>query len=247
MIQPLGWEVDVFASSDSRKATTFQIMGSNYQGGGGEQWQAEVDVDFKPASNVEFTVGPSFSRSLVQAQWVGSYVDPTAVATYGSRYVFADMDQKTLAANIRLNWTFTPQLSLQLFVQPLISSGMYTRFKALARPRTFEVLPYGEGNSTLSQTRSSAGSETYSVDADGNGPGTSFDFADPDFNLRSLRGNAVLRWEYRPGSTLYFVWTQTRSDTENAGDFQFGHSLGRLVDAHPDNIFLIKFTYWWSV
>jgi len=65
-----------------------------------------------------------------------------------------------------------------------------------------------------------------------------------DFNFKSLRGNAVLRWEYLPGSVLYFVWTQTRSDTENIGEFKFKKSFDRLLDAHPDNIFLIKFTYW---
>ncbi len=247
MLSPPGWQIDAGITTDNRSVTVYNLQFMTYQGGGGQQYQAELDIDFKPLPTLELTAGPAFARNMTQAQWVTSYADPSAEVTFGNRYVFADLDQKTLSANIRLNWTFTPQLSLQLFVQPLISSGMYTRFKALARPRTFEFLPYGEGNSTLSQTRSSAGSETYSVDADGNGPGTSFDFADPDFNLRSLRGNAVLRWEYRPGSTLYFVWTQTRSDTENAGDFQFGHSLGRLVDAHPDNIFLIKFTYWWSV
>ena len=71
-------------------------------------------------------------------------------------------------------------------------------------------------------------------------------FKDPASNLRSLRGNAVLRWEFSPGSAIYLVWTQTRSDDEISGDFQFGHSLDQLLSAHADNIFLVKVTYWWN-
>jgi hypothetical protein len=84
------------------------------------------------------------------------------------------------------------------------------------------------------------------VDADGSGPSQPYSFSNPDFNFKSLRGNAVLRWEYRPGSALYLVWTQSRSDNENFGDFQFNHSITRLWSARPDNIFMVKFTYWWS-
>ncbi|MDZ7361081.1 MAG: DUF5916 domain-containing protein [candidate division KSB1 bacterium] len=68
-----------------------------------------------------------------------------------------------------------------------------------------------------------------------------------DFNFKSLRGNAVLRWEYSPGSALYFVWTQSRADYENLGDFRFNRSIDRLAHTRPDNIFLVKATYWWGL
>lgn len=247
VLNPTGWEIDWYTASDSRKPVTLNLYGFTYQGGGGKQWQSELDVDFKPAPNIELSLGPSFSRNLLQAQWVGSYADAAAFATYGNRYIFADIDQKTLSANIRLNWTFTPQLSLQLYAQPLISSGSYMGFKAFAQPRTFNFDRFGEGNSTITKSVSSTGAVTYTVDADGNGPAPSYEFDDPDFNFRSLRGNAVLRWEFKPGSIVYFVWTQSRTDNETLGDFQFNHSLDRLITAQPDNIFMIKFTYWWSM
>jgi hypothetical protein len=87
---------------------------------------------------------------------------------------------------------------------------------------------------------------SYEADPDGSGPAQPITFDNPDFNTKSLRGNAVLRWEYLPGSTLYLVWTQSRSDDEDIGVFQFRHSFQRLWKAHPDNIFMIKMTYWWS-
>ena len=63
-------------------------------------------------------------------------------------------------------------------------------------------------------------------------------------NLRSLRGTAVHRWEYRPGSTLFVVWNQTRSGQVPFGDFDFGRDQSALFRAHPDNLFLIKLNYY---
>jgi hypothetical protein len=129
--------------------------------------------------------------------------------------VFARLRQTELSAGIRMNWTYSPKVSLQLYAQPLISAGKYDQFKRLARPRSFDF------DSTAAPY-------------------------DPDFNFKSLRGNAVLRWEYLPGSTMFLVWTQSRSDFENVGDFNFGNSLHRLAQAKAKNIFLVKFTYWWN-
>ena len=87
---------------------------------------------------------------------------------------------------------------------------------------------------------------SYEVDPDGPGPADVLTFGKPDFNFKSLRGNAVLRWEYMAGSTLYFVWTQSRSDFEDDGDFNFGASMGRMLQAPAENIFMVKLTYWWN-
>jgi hypothetical protein len=147
-----------------------------------------------------------------------------------------------VSAAIRLNWTFSPTLSLQLYAQPLISSGGYTRFKTLARPRAFAFDVYGEGGSTITDNDS-----VYVLDADGAGAAAAVDtLENPDFSVHSLRGNAVLRWEYLPGSTMFFVWTQSRSGDENVGDFRFRHSMGRMLETAPDNIFMVKVTYWWN-
>jgi hypothetical protein len=114
--------------------------------------------------------------------------------------------------NVRLNVAFTPTLTLDLYLQPLIASGRYSNFKEFDRPRELAKSVFGSDVGTIT----SAGG-AYTVDPDGAGPAAQFAFEDPDFNFRSLRGNAVLRWEFRPGSTLYFAWTQTRSDVEQIG------------------------------
>ncbi len=103
---------------------------------------------------------------------------------------------------------------------------------------------FGQDLGTLESTGTGA-DRTWTVDADGAaGPAPAFTFADPDFNFRSLRGNAVLRWEWRPGSTLYLVWTQARSDTAPVGDVRLGRDGDALLRARPDDILLVKVSYW---
>jgi hypothetical protein len=162
------------------------------------------------------------------------------MATFGRRYVFGTLDRNQLALETRLAWTFTPHLSLQLFVQPLVVAADFTDLAEFRAPRTYDFDVYGRDRGTISRDPSGR----YEVDPDGAGPAASFKFDDPSFNLRSLRGNAVLRWEYRPGSTLFLVWQQQRSATEPFGDFDFGRDFGAIFDPAAENVFAVKATYW---
>ena len=204
------------------------------------------DISIKPTTSLSISFGTCVSMLNEKAQWVGSYADATANQTYGRRYIFGNMDQTEISTNIRLDWTLTPTLSLQLYIQPLISSGSYSDLKQLERSRSLDFIKYGDGNSTITKTISSNGNITYDLDADGNGPSPKHTIGNPDFNYTSLRGNAVLRWEYLPGSTIYLVWTQSRSGFEPNGDFQFDRSFDNMMSARPDNIFMIKMTYWFG-
>lgn len=213
-LNPRGWETGVFFSSDSRKAwvfglNTFGYVQPNYT------WDRSVsiDIEWKPSANVSVSLSPSVLWNNEFAQYVDQLDDPQFTPTFGKRYIFAELDQTEFAAGVRLNWTFSPRLSLQFYGQPLISSGDYHDYKQLAAAKSFDFTPYATDRSD-------------------------------DFNFKSFRGNAVLRWEYFPGSTLYFVWTQSRSDFENLGEFRFNRSFDRLVDTRPENIFLIKASYW---
>src|SRR6185369_5389306 len=83
------------------------------------------------------------------------------------------------------------------------------------------------------------------VDADGAGPAPSYTFGNPDFTFASIKGDAVLRWEYMPGGTLFFVWTQDRGYVDNIGTFRAGDSFRNLFQQKADNIFAVKATYYW--
>jgi len=238
-----GLQVNFFMDSDSRKKVAFELWAGRYHQGAKDYdaW-AGFDVQYRPAPNLSLSVGPGFSWSEEPGQYVSTYGDTTANATYDARYVFGHLSYNELAANIRLNWTFTPTLSLQLFAQPLISSGDYGTLTSLRESRTFDFDAYGTGASTLEDSTS-----FYYVDADGpGGPAPRVRINNQDFSYQSLRGNAVLRWEYLPGSTVYLVWTQSRDASQATGTFQPGESFGHMVDAQADNIFMLKVTYWWN-
>ncbi|MFN2637734.1 MAG: DUF5916 domain-containing protein [Gemmatimonadaceae bacterium] len=241
-VQPSRWSVSTNAGSDTRRIVSFRGAADVFrrgQGGGGG-WDLSFTADYRPASNVHVILAPSLSRDDAPAQYVRTVTDPAATATYGKRYVFANIHQTTLAMDTRVEWTFTPALSFQLYAQPFVSAGQYYRFKEFLKPRGFEFAEYGVDRGTI--TRSPTG--TYTVDPDDAGSSPSFEFKDPTFNVRNLRGNAVLRWEYRPGSALFVVWQQQRSDFEPVGDFSAVRDVGGIFRTVPTNILLVKATYW---
>jgi hypothetical protein len=162
--------------------------------------------------------------------------------TFGARYVFGRLKQKVLSAEIRLDWIFTPKLSLQAYLQPYLAVGVYDEFKELAQPKSVDYNIYGGNGSSIGYEGG-----VYTIDPDASGPAGSFAFYNPDFNFKSMRGTMVLRWEYHPGSVLYLVWTQNRTDFANPGDLQLGRDLGDLFTAPGDNIFLFKLSYRWNM
>jgi hypothetical protein len=236
LLQRYNW-YDWWVSSDRRKSLVIGFGGYHLVNNWGRTTHlGAVTLEWKPSTNFYISVSPSYEKLQNSSQWVDNIEDPVMTETYGTRHIFADLEQDTLACSIRFNWIFSPKLSLQAYIQPFISVGNYSNLKEFARPRSYDFNVYGTGSSTISYE-----DESYTIDpGDGGNP---FSISDPSFNLKSLRGTVVLRWEYRPGSTLYLVWTQNRADYENPGDFAFGRDIGRMVRAPGNNIFMLKFTY----
>ena len=231
-LSPSGFEIFGNFDSDTRKPVVFGMNGyiTRFALESDRSWSLGGFVEWKPIDRLSLQVSPSFDRTRTAAQFVGVLDDPAATATFGREYVFAALDQKTLSASLRMNWIFTPRLSLELYAQPLVSSVDYQDMHSLARPRSYEFVP----------------TDGVGPDPDGAGPESPAQVTADDFTFASLRGNAVLRWEYLPGSTLFLVWTQNRSDSENIGEFGLRRSLSRLGSASADNIFLVKLSYWWN-
>jgi hypothetical protein len=232
-------------STDSRKPVVGYVYGSYAQTAAGS-WSASVlpQVTLRPNAALSLSVGPYYLAGREVAQYVRRVSDPTATGTLGERYVFGELTQHTVDVSVRVDATFSPALSFQLYAQPFAFAGDYGGFKELRARRTYEFDVYGRDNGS-SITRDGA---TYTVDPDGPGPAAPFTFADPDFRTRSLKINAVLRWEYRPGSTLYVAWTQSRSGYfAGDGRFEAGRDLWReLLYDRPTNVLLVKGSYWVS-
>lgn len=237
-------EIDI--STDSRAKLIGNWGGSyGWNTRGGSDVNAYVNATYRPAPNLSVSFGPSYYTGRTYAQYVESVEDATATAFYGSRYVMANLDQRTLGLDTRVSVTFTPRMTLELYAQPFFASGNYFKFKEYVAPRTTETAVYGEDRGTIQQVTASDGAVTYEIDPDGAaGPAQTFSIDNPDFTQRSLRGNAVFRWEYRPGSVLYFAWTQSRFADDVFGNLNFRRDRRALFAAQPDNIFLVKASWW---
>jgi hypothetical protein len=194
--------------------------GAAYQWSNIAGWNEQLfgGVTFKSSTWWNLTVGPSLSRQYIPAQYLTVVSDTSYHATYGNRYIFAPLDYEELGLETRLNMTFTPKLSFESYIQPLLSSGAFRETQQLVAPRTYEFTPYDIGTG---------------------GSGAPF-----NFNYRQLRGNAVLRWEWREGSTLYVAWQQSRFGFAPFGDFALGREATGLRSTRPDNIFVVKVNYW---
>jgi hypothetical protein len=228
--------------SDQRKPVTLRLNGNWSWGQDGDRdRRIGGNVQLRPSDSWTISFGPSFNRSTTFAQYVTSIGDAYATTTFGRRYLFTELEQSSVSMDTRLNVNFTPELSLELFAQPLISSGDYGALKELEAPRLYSFRKYGQDVGTITYDEAN---RRYVIDPDGTGPAASFNVSNRDFNQRTLRGNAVLRWEYRPGSTLFLVWQQSRTESQLFGDFDFGRDVGGLFDAKPDNFFVVKLNYW---
>jgi len=166
----------------------------------------------------EVTWRPSSFLNISGGLSISTNHDPSQwVEEVDGHYVFARIDQHTVGLTTRVNYTVSPRLSIQIYAQPFVSAGDYSEFKELA-----------DGRSRSYDTRYRP-----------------FDYAgNPDFNYRSFRTTNVLRWEYRPGSTLFVVWQQGRERTLDHGAFDFRSDIGGVFDAPATNVFLVKWAYW---
>ncbi|MFZ4620709.1 MAG: DUF5916 domain-containing protein [Bacteroidota bacterium] len=245
MINPSSRYLSLDLFSDSRNWWVL-YAGGFFSGGGIDQsTNIYLQAELKLTPTFTLTLGPDISFDASNAQYIRSSTDAAALSTFGKRYVFADLSQTSVSATIRMNWILTPELSFQIYAQPYFNSGSYSRYKELLKARSFDFRTYGEQGSSITPFTDADGSITgYALDPDGAGTSPAIGIGRPDFNYRSLRGNAVLRWEYLPGSALFLVWTQSREDIESSGDFQFGRSVERIVNVKPDNIFMLKLSYW---
>ncbi len=216
-IRPAWWSGFATFASDARGMVTtgLTLSGDRYASGSWD-WNVSLPLGIKTSPRWNLTLTPNVGRTRLVAQYVTTVPDAANTATYGQDYVFAPLAQTSVGLETRLNVTFTPRLSLETYVQPLLSSADYGAPEQLVARRTYDFTSY-----------------TSPV-------------PNRDFNLRSLRGSSVLRWEWRPGSTLYVAWQQQREDVASVGDFDLARDRAALFRARPDDIFLVKVSYWFN-
>ena len=205
---------------------------------GGETYRLSGEVSIRPSTRFQFTATPNYLRAIDPRQYVTTFTGGGPVATYGSRYVFAQIDQSTFLMQLRANYTIGPDLTLELYGEPFAASGRYYGLGELAAPRTFNLRRYGTSGTTIA--RNGAGDYTITD----NGGADTLQIPNPDFNILSFRSNAVLRWEWRKGSTLYLVWAQNRFGYQPTARLVGFGDLADSFGAQGDNFFALKVSYW---
>jgi hypothetical protein len=213
--RPQAGSINAQVTSDGRKPVVGQAN-LYYWDEEGAGWNSNggATLNFRPSPRWNLSVGPTWSRFVSPAQFLGASADASAVDTRGVRFYFVDLDQTTVTLDTRFNYTFNPRLSFETFLQPFVSTVAFGDTRTLAESRTFRFNP---------STQEAPG----------------------DFTFRSLRGNALLRWEWRRGSTLFLAWQQVREGLElDNARLDLGHERAEIFRNRPDNVFVIKVNYW---
>jgi hypothetical protein len=238
---PAQWNQWFNFQSDQRKAIQVGMFAFNSWKDEGDTHSHEVGLQstFRPMNAMSLRVNPFYSLNYDDLQYVG-----TVERDGASRYLFGRINQKTLGVTLRLDYSITPDLTVQFYGQPFVSAGKYSHFKRITSTRAerYEDRFQTFGNE-LSYDENSA---AYGVDESGDGAADYF-FGKPDFNFRQFRSNLVVRWEYSPGSTAFLVWSQGRTGFDGSGEFSFRDDVKNLFEVYPDNVFLIKLNRWFSL
>ena len=238
MEHPRRWGVNGTArnsiTSRVRWSTTWSVNGSE---DGDSARDLEFEIAVRPATSWQFSMTPSYQREFSTRQYL-TQKGGGRPEIYGNRFIFGEIRRSTVSMQLRLNYTFKPDLNLDFYAEPFAASGSYDRFGELLVPKSRDLLVYGENGTTLDRLTDGSLLVT-----DGT---ASFTLENPDFQVKSFRSNLVLRWEWRPGSTLYLVWQQNRFESRAIRERAGLGTMFRSFSAPGDNFFAVKTTLWFS-
>ncbi len=229
------WNVNASLESSFSANTRWRVSGlAGDDNLGGYFRRLNGRLSLRPSSRWEVSVDPSVVQSRNSRQYISQRPNGPA-ETFGTRYIFGAVSRTTWAAQFRLNYSVSPDLTLEMYAEPFAASGQYEEIGELSRPRTSDLRRYGTDGSTIVQ----AADGTFTV-TDG---ADQFSLA-PNFNFLSFRSNMVLRWEWRPGSTMFLVWQQNRAADGRLTEGVRPGDLWDSVRAPGDNFFAVKVSYW---
>ena len=203
-------------------------------------YELSPGITFRVTNNIELNSSLNYNLEKENLQYVENIelID-------GFRYVMAYLDRKTVGLTLRADIGISPDLTIQYYGSPYISSGQYSDFKHITDSRASDYFdryhPY-----TGNEISYNGDDNMYYIDETKDGT-ADYSFENPDFNFRQFRSNLVARWEYRPGSVLYLVWTHSRTSYENETNPSFAYNFNNLWDVYPTNVFLVKLNYWFSL
>jgi hypothetical protein len=237
MEKPKSWRTSLRVQNSNAAANRTDLQAAyGRDEDGGLLYQTNVTLTMRPAPQWQLSVKPAYEREVNTQQYFGAFGGGRP-DTFGSRFVFAHVDRSTYSTQLRVNYTFKPDLNLDFYGEPFAASGRYDHIGELAQTRTRLIRVYGTDNTSLVSL-----AQGLQV-TDG---AASFLLPNRDFNVQSFRSNLVLRWEWRAGSTLYLVWQQNRASSRTLGTRVSLSDMFGSIGQEGDNYFAIKTTFWLS-
>ncbi len=201
-----------------------------------------LSVDAGLSAQIRSNVEVSLDGFVAWRQNGTQFVDDPIDADQRQQYLFATIEQRELGVTLRGSWTFTPDLSLQVYAQPFISVGAYKHYKLASMTR---AASYGDRFLALPPRQLHPDGDVLGVD--GNGDGASDFVIDvPDYNYRALRSTVVLRWQYRPGSSAFLIWSQGRESSTLDRQLDLGRDLRGLLGEEGAQVIMLKVNYWFG-
>ena len=226
-------------SSDNRKKLVFDIYTNVSRGfeSFAKNFNTGIELSFKPTDYLVLSFNPGFSKSFSELQYV-----TREEVNNENKYIFASIDRKTISTSFRANLNLSPNLTFQYWGQPFVATGKYYDHKFILEPMAEK---YENRFHTYAQEQITLDGDSYNIDENIDGI-TDYSFGKRDFNVQEFLSNLVVRWEFNPGSSLFLVWSQTRSYSNDSGNLDLFDDLGDLFNKDnntPHNVFLIKFSY----
>ena len=237
MLVPAVWSHSFYVRTDPSEKIYFD-MSTNVSMAKNQSlryFSIQPGISVIPINTLKISMSINSSSNIDHLQ----YIDTKSVNN-GQRYVLGTIDQHTLGATFRIDYNITPELSIQYYGSPFATVGKYSEFKSVTNPKAAE---YSSRYTILNPVLKDG---SYEI-SENNNSVIDYTFGNPDFNFSQFRSNLVFRWEYRPGSQIYFVWAQDRTQYSMPGNNSVYDAAGDLQAVYPNNIFLIKFNYWFSI
>ncbi len=234
MLLPSAWYESLYFRSDPSRKFSYEFFTELSSAGyeSARNYSFQPTINYMPINTFKLSVNLNYSANRNDLQYITTITDSNE-----PKYILGKIDQHTMGITFRADYNISPELSIQYYGSPFATVGKYSTFKKVTVPdandyhnRFLELTPVLNGNS-------------YEV-SDNDHTGMDYEFRNPDFDFSQFRSNLVFRWEYRPGSQFYLVWSQDRTAFDQPGSQALFEGMNNLKSIYPNNIFLVKFNYW---
>ncbi len=233
----INWFASASTNSSKMIYGTLWVNGGKGAEESSKSWSAGLNLTAKPGKSFSVTISPSYTINNDMLQYV------TQCSINGEdRYIHSRLDQQIVRLSLRLNYNITPDLTIQYWGQPFLAAMDYSDYKRITDPKAAE---FTDRFHTFTDEEITFAEEENTYYVDENSDGTDdYSFDNPDGNFDQFLSNLVVRWEFRPASTIYLVWSQTRDYYDETGSFSLDQNIVNLYTTYkPYNVFLLKFTY----